>query len=386
VTGLKYAVIVTALTCVGAVAGCAGPGETSGAQAAVDGQTEETQDVRQALPESSEAPPETLAGTNEPRTGDLDVMIERRVIRALVTYNSTNFFFDGARPRGISYEGLKTFEEYLNKKLGTGHLKVHVVFIPTRRDRLIPALREGLGDIAAANLTITPARRELVDFSIPSYAGVDEVVVTGPKAPTIASLEDLAGQEVWVRASSSYFESLQRLNENFRERGLDPVVVREADEQLETEDLLEMVASGLLGITVADDYLTELWAEVLDGLVVHSDLVLHADGEIGWMFRQDSPELAAAVNDFTKANKKGTLMGNILFKRYFENTKWVKNAVAAEDLERSPPRHTRSRGSTRAWSVHPAPSGSCSSCAAPLRTRTSASPRSTISRTTSMPE
>ncbi len=308
-----------------ALLGCGG-GEES-AMAAVGGAQAGEQAGERAVPEA-------LAGMNEAWTGDLDGMVERRVIRALVTYNNTNFFFDGPTPKGISYESLTRFEEKLNKDLGTRYLKVHIVFIPTRRDRLIPALREGLGDVASANLTITPERQELVDFSTPSYKGVDEVIVTGPKAPAIASLDDLAGQEVWVRASSSYFDSLQRLNESLRERGLDPVVIRQAEEQLETEDLLEMVASGLLGVTVADDYLTDLWTEVLDGLEVHSDLVLRSGGEIGLMFRKDSPQLAAAVNEFIDDNKKGTLMGNILFKRYFQSTKWAKNAGAPEDLER----------------------------------------------------
>ena len=48
----------------------------------------------------------------KPRKGDLDGMIERRVIRALVVYNSTNFCFDEeAKPRGISHDFLREFEK-----------------------------------------------------------------------------------------------------------------------------------------------------------------------------------------------------------------------------------------------------------------------------------
>jgi hypothetical protein len=41
---------------------------------------------------------------------------------------------------------------------------------------------------------------------------VDESVVTGPASPSIASIEDLSGKEVFVRKSSSYYEHLVGLN------------------------------------------------------------------------------------------------------------------------------------------------------------------------------
>ena len=84
----------------------------------------------------------------------------------------------------------------LNKRLGKGKHKVHVVQIPVRRDQLIPYLVDGHADLAAANLTITEARRQHVDFSIPAWTGVDEIVVTGPEAPEISSLEDLDRKSV----------------------------------------------------------------------------------------------------------------------------------------------------------------------------------------------
>jgi len=175
-------------------------------------------------------------------------------------------------------------------------------------------------------------RRELVDFSNPTYSGVDEIVVTGPSAPPIAKIEDLAGEEVWVRASSSYFDSLQKLNESFEQKNLEPIKIQKAEEQLETEDLLEMTAAGLLGITIADSYIAEAWAETLDGLKLHPEVAIRSGGEIAWMFRHDSPELAAAVNAFVQENKKGTLLGNMLFKRYYVNSKWIHNATTGDEL------------------------------------------------------
>ncbi|MDH3597828.1 MAG: transporter substrate-binding domain-containing protein, partial [Rhodospirillales bacterium] len=140
--------------------------------------------------------------------GDLDGMIERRRIRVLVSLSKTFYFLDKADQRGLTYELMKAFEKDLNKRLKLKTRKIHMVFIPVRRDELLPALVEGRGDIAAANLTITPERRKLVDFSDPYLEDVSEILVTGPAAPKLESLEDLAGQEIYVRQSSSYYESL----------------------------------------------------------------------------------------------------------------------------------------------------------------------------------
>src|SRR5215471_14710298 len=135
--------------------------------------------------------PEADRALLEHWTGDLDGMRERRVIRALVPYNKTFFFFDGAQPRGITYERLKTFEHFVNDKFKTGLLRIQVVFIPVARDELFTGLVEGRGDIAAGDLTITSERQAVVDFSDPLMQDVREIVVTGPTAPRLGRLEDL---------------------------------------------------------------------------------------------------------------------------------------------------------------------------------------------------
>jgi len=134
------------------------------------------------------AEPSEVLPLNEKWLGDFDGMAERREIRALVVYSKTFYFLDQGRQRGASYELLKEFEKFVNKKLKTKTLKIKVLFIPVRRDQLIPWLVEGRGDIAAANLTITPLRQQQVDFSDPLVADVKELLVTGPSAPPVKSL------------------------------------------------------------------------------------------------------------------------------------------------------------------------------------------------------
>ena len=173
-------------------------------------------------------------------TGDLDGMVKRRAIRALVVHSKTFYFFDGAQQKGLSYDALKQFESFLNRKLKSGTLGVNIVFIPVRRDELLPALLDGRGDIAVANLTITPQRRERVDFSKPLMSDVKELLVTGPaaKAPLPGSTHDLAGREVHVRQSSSYYNSLLQLNTELQAQELPELRITTVAENLEDEDLL----------------------------------------------------------------------------------------------------------------------------------------------------
>lgn len=270
---------------------------------------------------------------NKPWKGDFDAMAERRVIRALVVYSRMLYFLDGAEQHGVTYDTLKEFENVINKQLDTKALKVHVAFIPVTRDQLQPALIEGRGDIAAANLTST-TRIESVAFSDPFITGIRELVVTGPSAEPVASLDDLAGKEVHVRKSSGYYQGLLRLNEQFKAAGKPPIKVTPVEEVLEDEDILEMVNAGLIGATVVKSHIAEFWAQVFDKITVHNDLALNTGGEIAWAFRKDSPKLAAVVNAFVKDHKLGTTFGNQMLNRYLKNVNYVKNSTTEEEMKK----------------------------------------------------
>lgn len=258
-------------------------------------------------------------------TGDFDEMNRRHQIRALVVYNDLLYFFDRGQTHGAAYEGLKLFKKFINQKEGKKTVKIKVIFIPTTRDRLLSDLVEGRGDLAAANLTITPQRQKIVDFSMPFIKGVNEVIVTGPKAAKLKSLDDLAGREIMVRTSSSYYEHLEKLNRDFRKKKLPPIKLKPAAKYLEDADLLEMVNSGILPWAVVDSHKAAFWAGVFENLTVRNDLVINHGGSIGWAFRKHSPKLKEMVNQFVKKHRQGTLMGNIILKRYLKHNRWVKD-------------------------------------------------------------
>jgi membrane-bound lytic murein transglycosylase MltF len=303
------------------------PAEAPAAPAAV--QAEEIEPAPEPEP-----PPPGLAPFVAPWTGDFDGMVERRFVRILTVQSPVQYFVDRGRELGITYEAAKAFEAQLNEKLGTGHVKVHVIVMPVGRGELIPRLLAGQGDIAAATLTVTPERLQQVDFSKPFGAGISEILVTGPGGPEISGLDGLSGKEVHVRASSSYAEHLKSLNERFAAEGKAPVQIVPADELLEDGDLLEMVAAGLFPATVADSFMVDLWVKVFPALKPHPEVAIATGGDIAWAFRKGSPQLAEAVNAFAGTQKQGTLAGNVLINKYLKSTKWVKNARSDEDIAR----------------------------------------------------
>jgi len=278
--------------------------------------------------------PATLQVGTRAWKGDYDAMVKRRLIRVLVPSSKTFYYVEKGRARGISYDVFTALEADLNQKLKAKTLKVHVVFLPVARDELIPRLVEGYGDVVFADLIVTPERRKVVDFSTPMYTKIRETVVTGPGGPDIATIDDLSGKEVFVRRTTSYFEHLQELNQRFAAAGKPPVKIREAPEELEAEDILEMVNAGLVGATVVDNYKAVMWARVFTGLMLHRDASLNVDGENGFMLRKDSPQLKAVLDDFVARNREGTAFGNTIVKRYVKDPKFVKNAVGDDERRR----------------------------------------------------
>jgi membrane-bound lytic murein transglycosylase MltF len=267
-------------------------------------------------------------------TGDFDGMKERRVVRFLVCLSRTHYGIDRGRQYGLSYDAGLEFEKFIATKVPAGTPQVSVVFVPVARERILDALIAGDGDIAAANLTITPDRLERVDFSVPFTTSVRELPVTAKSHPPVASAESLSGQRVYVRESSSYYESLMKLNDSLRASGKPPVEVNAIDEHLEDEDILEMVNAGLIPATVVDDHIAKFWTSVLDGLQVHDAAAVRTGGEIGWAIRKDSPQLKALLDEFAAKNKKGTYLTNVLLVKYLRDNKWVKNATAEADMAR----------------------------------------------------
>lgn len=264
-------------------------------------------------------------------TDDLPGLRKKKFIRVLTTLNRTNFFISDGHLVGYEYSLLKGYEDFLNRSSGRKDLKIVLEFIPVARNELIPKLIQGHGDISAAGLTITHERKEKVAFTDPYLKNINEIVVTQKEHDNLEKLSDLSGEKVYVRKSSSYFDSLEKLNRELMKKGKKPVQIETLSEEFETESILEMVNSGALGMTVSDSHIARVWSKVLKNIEIHDHLVLRKNSKIAWMVRKENPKLKDSLNQFLKTHKKGTALGNIYFKRYFVLSNKLKDPTNPEN-------------------------------------------------------
>jgi membrane-bound lytic murein transglycosylase MltF len=278
-------------------------------------------------------PAADILNLNQRWTGDYDELAERRFLRVLVPFSRTLYYLDGPEQKGIAYETLRELETQL-PRIGDSKVRPKIVIIPTTRDRLLPALAEGYGDVAIGAFTVTDLRRETIEFSAPTMSRIEDVVITGKDAPAVLTESDLAGREIHVRRTSSYHEDLVALNERLTNTGARPVSIKEVDVRLEDEDVLQMVDAGIIPATVSKRPIAEFWAQMYDQTLVHAQVALRSDGQIAWALRKDTPQIKKIVDDFVVENRAGTLFGNVLLERYLGSVKRLKNPTTAAALEK----------------------------------------------------
>ena len=267
-------------------------------------------------------------------TDDLDAMVKRRNIRALVLVNPIGFFYDDGQPMGIMYDALTAFETYVNQKFKTGALKVQISFIPIRPNQVEAALKEGVGDFVAYSLVITPERQQQVAFTIPLQTNTQQILVTGSNFGTVTSLDDLGGKQIYANPLSVQYPVLQQLNEKLKKAGKPLIVIKPADTHLLEDDLIQMVNAGLLPATVAEVSRAKLWAQVLHNLTVHSDLVLASGEQTAWALRKNNPQLKKLLDEFIAPRAVGSSFGNTLVRRYLESTRWVVNSTSPQEMKK----------------------------------------------------
>ena len=110
------------------------------------------------------------------------------------------------------------------------------------------------------------------------------------------------------------------------------MVITDAPDVLEDDDVLEMVNAGLAPITVVDDYLAEFWSQVFTNIKVHKDVTVRSGGSLAVAFRKENPQLREVVNTWIRKHGKGDAFRNVIERRYLQNVKYAKNAAA--DAER----------------------------------------------------
>jgi membrane-bound lytic murein transglycosylase MltF len=273
------------------------------------------------------------SGIIEENTADLPEMMKTKKVRVLTTYTFGNYFVYEGKAYGFEYSLMEEYKKFLNKGRKRG-IQIEFHYFPVPYDLLIPALNQGYGDIVAANLTIIPERDQGADFTDPYLWNLKEMLVTYDNIQGIKKIEDLSGREVHVREDSSYFHSLERFNERLKNQNLAPVKIMVLPGLVNTGEILELVSSGVIDITFADNHIASMADELLPNLKLYEKLTINDDVKFGWLVRKNNPQLKTSLNQFIKTIKKGTLLGNIYFKRYFKQNPWVREHLRRDDLDK----------------------------------------------------
>jgi membrane-bound lytic murein transglycosylase MltF len=288
----------------------------------------------QAVPPTSQSNQDALPLNFERHTDDLDKMVQRGTIRVLVLYSHTGFFYVDGRPQGIYYEALKAFEQFVNEKLRARKQHVQVTFIPVRPDKVEAALTQGVGDLIAFGLVVTPEREQQVTFSIPVQTNVQQIVVTGKRFGPVSSLADLSGKKVFVNPLTAYPQSLEAVNDTLQKQGKAPIVIEAADKSLMDEDLLEMVNAGLIPSTVTTTERANLWSQVLPNITPYPKLPIGIEGQLAWAVRKDNPQLKALLDECIKTRAAGTSFGSTLVRRYLQNSQFIRDATSETEIKK----------------------------------------------------
>ena len=292
------------------------------------------EDISSENSRDAKAGPLALPTSFGRRTGDLDEMLKDRRIRALVVINPIGFFYSHGKPKGMSYEMLEQLQDYVNKQQKTGRFDIKITFIPLRPDELGPALRGGIGDVIAQGVVITPGRHRNFAFTSPTKQDVTHIIVTGKELANAQSFDDLVASDIYVNPVTAAYDMLTKISQERAKAGKPPLSVKAADKNLLEDDLVEMVNAGLIPATVAMQHRATLWAQVLPNIRLHQQMVVEDDGKLAWVVRKDNPELKKLLDEFIAKHREGTTFGNVLLRRYLQNTKWVKDSTSTQEMRK----------------------------------------------------
>ncbi len=248
----------------------------------------------------------------QPIQRDWETIKKSKTLRMITRYNSISYFLHNGVEKGFEYDFLKSFAKENNLSLE--------IIIAQEHENLIDLLNSGAGDVIAANYTVNGERRMYHDYSEP-YNLVNQVIVYNQNNPDSAEIENgNLDITIAVRNNSSYKSTVQSLKKQGLALNLSLVEV-----DLDTESLLNAVASNEYEATIADDNIFKAASAYVQGLV--SGPAITSSDSVAWGIRKNAPQLKEKLNKFVKqhyrvdenGNEKRSAFLNILIERYFEN-------------------------------------------------------------------
>ncbi len=262
---------------------------------------------------------------------DLPEMLQRRTIRVLTTYSPSTYFIFEGRSYGFEYSLLKDFETFINHRFRRKPTQTVLEFIPVPENLLIPCLQIGIGDMVAAGIRRPPQDIDGIDFTIPYLQNVSDVLITHRQAPAINLIEDLAGRRIHIQPAWQQSKTLRRIDARLLVTGRRPLNRTTTNGFLSSEDILELVNEGVIDLSIVESHIARLWSSVYPDIVILEFPEISAHTPIAWAVRRDNPEFKASLDRFLRGRQRGSWFGNIYYRQYFKETRWVSNPLIPTD-------------------------------------------------------
>ena len=240
-----------------------------------------------------------------------------------VTINSPDTYFIDSQNNyaGLEYDLAKRFVDFLGAPY-----KLEFIVVDSF-DKVFPTLMRGDADIAAADISITAARKRQVLFG-PAFNQVQAMVVYNRDQNSEPGKPDaLLNKRIVLPKSTSFVERMRELQSKHPQ-----LTWRETD-KLSSEQLIEAVARNEIDFTVADNHLLSIMQYLYPQL--DAGLMLGQTDKIAWALNKLSgEERLKQVQAFFKQIEKDGSLRNLL-DRYYGHTKRLKQVDVTAFLSKS---------------------------------------------------
>lgn len=157
-------------------------------------------------------------------------------------------------------------------------------------DQLFTKLVAGEGDLIAANLTETKARKERVNFTTPFLQSY-EYLLMGKDSKALKSGKELNGREVVIQKGKSYESTalgLQKVYPKLR--------IRYIDNSISIETIYDRLASGEYDLTIQDNNLIQSALAYRDD--IKPSLKASSKRNIAWAIAKNNKKLLRQLNHY----------------------------------------------------------------------------------------
>lgn len=241
-------------------------------------------------------------------TRDLDEILTSGELRIITLNTSTSYFIYREDTLGFDFEMARNFCDSLGVKLK--------VIIAENEQKMTELLMNREGDLIAYPIKVDVIKKDSFNFCGPESITHQVLIQRANKGDTILKNQiDLIGKSVYTIRDSKYNERLRNFNEELG-GGINIQYVDR--DTLTAEDLIEMVSSGEIRYTVADEYLAKLNKTYYNNINI--SLPMSFEQRMSWAVRKESSKLAEALNSW-KSKYGKTPNFRATNKRYFELSK-----------------------------------------------------------------